>query len=231
MRSFLFLPFLLFQCTTVGFHEEKIRNSIDFGSLREFKVCTFFEEGITPSEIDDLFVHWNEELSLYSLRAVIIDPKKMDRPGFTGTDILNFLHTLPLEKPCDRILYLKGRNWKDLVYEFFTLGILAGIGVKLEMQGGVETYTNTRGYIKAKYISTLQLLFTSPKSTLVHEGYHLLGCGHQLFMQSCYEQIQTLKNLANSQVGEDFFFPSHTKAGERFLKRSQVNDFFGTRND
>ncbi len=227
MRLLIFALLFVLQCTTIGFHENSVRSSMDFGVQQEFKVCTYKEEGIDEEEISSLFQYWNEELSWYSLKAIHVDKGYLERPGFTGFDILNYLYTLPLTEGCDRILYLKGRQWKDILYEFFTLGIFAGIGIKLEMQGAVETNTNTRGYIKAKYISTLQILFTSPKSTLVHEGYHLLGCGHQLFMQECYEDIQKVKSAAKYTQGDQNFFPSKTKSGNVFKNRFQVNQVFG----
>ncbi len=226
MRLSIVFLLLTMHCTTVGFHEDSLRETMDFGQMREIKVCTLSENGIEAEEIESLFSAWNEELKLYSLRAIYVNHGKMERPGFTGFDILSFLYTVPLTKECDRILYLKGRQWKDLLYEFFTLGIFAGIGIKLEMQGAVETHTNTRGYIKAKYISTLQLLFTSPKSTLVHEGYHLLGCGHQLFMHACYEDIQKLKSISAQPDVEAGFFPSRTTTDNRFLRRVDVNGVF-----
>jgi len=220
--------FLLSSCTTVGFHQDQKRKEIQFGEMREFNVCIYYEDPISEDEIFDLFSYWNIELSLYSLKAIPINLKKMERPGFSGFDILSFLYNVRLTDPCDRILYLKGRTWKDMLYEFFTLGLFAGIGIKLEIHGAVETHTNTRGYVKAKYISTLQLLFTSPKSTLVHEGYHLLGCGHQLFMESCYESILKTKSLGFSPDTEAGFFPSYTNSGNKFINRRQVNETFNT---
>jgi hypothetical protein len=223
MKRLMIFTLFFSHCTTVGFHEEKEREAIHFGETKEIKVCTFYEDGISEPEIGEFFSYWNDELALYSLKAVSIDPQRLERPGFYGSDILNYLYSLPLAPTCDRILYLKGRTWGDIVFEFLTLGIFAGIGLKLEVQGAVETHTNTRGYIKAKYISTLQLLFTSPKSTLVHEGYHLLGCGHQLFMKSCYEQIKMLKEAGMQANLEQGFFPSLTHRGEVFLRRKEVN--------
>ncbi|MCG9873509.1 MAG: hypothetical protein MH321_01840 [Leptospiraceae bacterium] len=211
------------QCTTIGFHEKEKLSKMDFGELQTVNICTFYEPGISVEEIDDLFSYWNKELALYKIKVQSIEPIEKERPGFYGSDILQYLYSIDLNDKCDRILYLKGRNWKDLIYEGFTLGIFAGIGLKFEIQGAVETRTNTRGYIKAKYISTLQLLFTSPKSTLVHEGYHLLGCGHQLFMEECYKAIQNVKQLSNQENIEPNFFPTISGEGKKFTNRSQVN--------
>lgn len=218
---FLLLLFL-FQCTTIGFHEKKIREEMTFGEESQFRVCLIAEPDITKTEISDLFKAWNEELSFYQLKAIPVELAVMERPGFWGTDILGYLMEHQLTKDCDRLLYLKGRTWGDITFEVLTLGIFVGVGLKLEVQGAVEGQSNTRGYIKAKYISTIQMLFTSPKSTLIHEGYHLLGCGHQLFMKECYEKIRDVKLLLTDPNRDPNFFPVITTRGKKILSRDKV---------
>ncbi|MGE8720226.1 hypothetical protein ACO2KH_02735 [Leptospira terpstrae] len=218
LKLFPYLLFLfVFHCTTVGFHETEVRESISFGPAANFRVCILKEPDITKEETEILFVAWNEELSLYNLKAEPILLDVMERPGFWGTDILGYLMDHQLTKGCDRLLYLKGRTWGDIGFEVLTLGIFVGVGLKLEVQGAVEGQTNTRGYIKAKYISTIQFLFTSPKSTLIHEGYHLLGCGHQLFMKECYEKIRDVKLLLSDPNRDPNFFPVITTNGKKIL--------------
>ncbi|MCW7482164.1 hypothetical protein ND858_13560 [Leptospira kanakyensis] len=216
------LLLFIFQCTTIGFHEKEIRENISFGKEETIRVCLFTEPDITKEEIKDLFTAWNEELSLYQLKVEPIHLQVLQRPGFWGTDILGYLMSTPLTKDCDRLVYFKGRTWGDMAFEVLTLGIFAGVGIKLEIQGAVEGQSNTRGYIKAKYQSTIQLLFTSPKSTLIHEGYHLLGCGHQLFMKECYEKIRDVKLLLADPDRDPNFFPNLTTSGKKILNRSQV---------
>ncbi|PJZ86331.1 hypothetical protein [Leptospira harrisiae] len=219
--SILLLVFLL-ECTTIGFHEKKIREGMNFGEESQFRVCLITEPDITKEEISNLFTAWNEELSLYQLKALPVELEVMERPGFWGTDILGYLMERQLTNDCDRLLYLKGRTWGDITFEVLTLGIFVGVGLKLEVQGAVEGQSNTRGYIKAKYISTIQLLFTSPKSTLIHEGYHLLGCGHQLFMKECYEKIRDVKLLLTDPNRDPNFFPNLTSTGKKILSRKQI---------
>ncbi|GBF41304.1 lipoprotein [Leptospira ellinghausenii] len=216
--SLLFLLSLT-TCTTVGFHQEKIRDSINFGEQASFRVCVVKETGILDKDVATLFENWNEELKLYQLKAVPKILFETERPGFYGTDILEYMMNMRMSDECDRLLYLKGRTWGDIVFEIVTLGIFVGVGLKLELQGAVEGNTNTRGYIKAKYISTIQLLFTSPNSTLVHEGYHLLGCGHQLFMKECYEKIRDVKLLLADPERDPNFFPVINTSGKKILKR------------
>lgn len=215
-------------CTTIGFHEGKLRANMDFGEMQAFRVCTFYEEGILPDDIQELFDFWNRELSLYNLSAISVRQTMVKRPGFTGFDIIDFLYRQPLRKECDRLLYLKGRTAGDIVYEVVSLGVFAGLGFKFEMQGAVDSITHTRGYIKAKYISTFQLLFSSPESTLVHEGYHLLGCGHQIFMKPCYDQILKLKKLNHHPLKEEGFFPSLNEKGTEFIDRNQIEHALST---
>ncbi|PJZ45541.1 hypothetical protein [Leptospira brenneri] len=223
LKQFSILILILFsQCTTIGFHEPKVRAGISFGDNASFRVCVLREPEVSEEEVRDLFLAWNEELSLYNLKAEPVTVNMMERPGFWGTDILIYLMTNRLTKDCDRLLYLKGRTWGDLAFEVLTLGIFAGVGLKLEVQGAVEGQSNTRGYIKAKYISTIQILFTSPKSTLIHEGYHLLGCGHQLFMKECYEKIRDVKLLLTDPERDPNFFPNITTTGKKILNRNQV---------
>ncbi|TGL90207.1 hypothetical protein EHQ68_01880 [Leptospira congkakensis] len=223
LKTFPFLLlFFLFHCTTIGFHQKDTREKISFGQESKFRACLLSEPDITKEEIADLFTAWNEELSLYQLKAEPTHLGVMDRPGFWGADILGYLMSTPLTKDCDRLVYLKGRTWGDMAFEVLTLGIFAGVGIKLEIQGAVEGQSNTRGYIKAKYQSTIQLLFTSPKSTLIHEGYHLLGCGHQLFMKECYEKIRDVKLLLNDPERDPSFFPNLTTSGKKILNRTQV---------
>ncbi|TGL11703.1 hypothetical protein [Leptospira levettii] len=216
--SFFFL-LSLSTCTTVGFHQEKIRDSINFGEPASFRVCVIKETGILDQDVTTLFESWNEELKLYQLKAIPRILFATERPGFYGTDILEYMMNMRMSEECDRLLYLKGRTWGDIVFEIVTLGIFVGVGLKLELQGAVEGNSNTRGYIKAKYISTIQLLFTSPNSTLVHEGYHLLGCGHQLFMKECYERIRDVKLLLTDPDRDPNFFPVINSTGKKILKR------------
>lgn len=192
---------------------------MSYGEQATVRVCVIKEEGIEDKDVFTLFEAWNEELSFYQLKAEPSILMTMERPGFYGTDILEYLILFKMPSQCDRLLYLKGRTWGDILFEVLTLGIFAGVGVKLEVQGAVEAKTNTKGYIKAKYISTIQLLFTSPKSTLIHEGYHMLGCGHQLFMKECYERIRDVKLLLTDPNRDPNFFPNINSSGRKILKR------------
>jgi hypothetical protein len=69
------------------------------------------------------------------------------------------------------------------------------------------------------------LSFAGPESNAVHEGYHLLGCGHGLVMDDCYEQIRTMKIIAvqERERGNDFF-PTISSDGYILRTREEVDD-------
>ncbi|GBF48777.1 hypothetical protein LPTSP4_02770 [Leptospira ryugenii] len=199
---------------------------MDFGEWKSLHICILKEDGFAEDELKELYLAWGKELELYKIRLHVSRQTTVERPGFYGWDILAYLRSLSLPSDCDRLVYLKGRKWSDIGFEFFSLGMLWGIGLKLEVQGAVETETRTRGYIKGKYISTLQLLFTSPKSTLIHEGYHLLGCDHQLWMEACYVRIKTLKQAKEENSKSETFFPGLDMRNQPILKRELVDQTF-----
>lgn len=223
----LCLVFLFSNCTTVGFHDDKLRKSIDFGEEQNLNVCLFHEEGIDKSEVAELERDWAEELSLYKIKLKFQKTKQVKRFAFFGTDVLDQLRYYKLDSNCDRLVYMVGRTWGDIAYEIFTLGIFFGVGVKLEIHGAVESYTNTRGFVKAKYAALLQLLFTSPSSTLVHEGYHLMGCPHMLWKDECYKIILEAKNKNRKNTRPDKIFSVRSTGDKQeYYSSEQVNYFW-----
>ncbi len=228
---FLFIP-LFANCTTVGFHDDKVRKSIDFGEEQALNVCVFHEEGIDKSEVAELEKDWAEELALYKIKLQFKKTKKVERFAFYGTDVLDQLRIYKLDSECDRIVYMVGRTWGDMVYEIVTLGIFFGVGIKLEIHGAVESYTNTRGFVKSKYVALLQLLFTSPSSTLVHEGYHLMGCPHMLWKDECYKIILEAKNKNRKNNRTDKIFSVRAIGDKQdFYSSEQVNYFWNSNVD
>ena len=87
LTCFLFLG----NCTTIGFHQNSVRESMVFGEEVSIRVCLIREPGIEPEEIQSLFTSWNEELSLYHLKVEPIPLAIMERPGFYGSDIIEYL--------------------------------------------------------------------------------------------------------------------------------------------
>ena len=228
-RVFIFLnSLILFNCfTTVGFHDKKLRESISFGEVQDLKVCVLYENSLNMDEIEELENHWKEELDLYKLNLIFSKKIKIERKSFWSWDLMEELESYKLGAKCDRILYLVGRKWQDIAFETFAITLAIVLGIKAEIQGAVETSTNTRGYIKAKYVSLLQLFFTSPKSTLVHEGYHLLGCPHALWKDECYVTIKKLKEENKNNKDKDKIFASKSLYSKQLIIESRsVNSFF-----
>jgi hypothetical protein len=216
----------------VGFHDDKLRESISFGEVQDFKVCVLYENSIDLDEVVELENHWKEELNLYKLNLQFSKKVKVDRKSFWSWDLMEEIESYKLGKNCDRILYLVGRKWQDIAFETFAITLAVALGIKAEIQGAVEASTNTRGYIKAKYVSLLQLLFTSPKSTLVHEGYHLLGCPHALWKDDCYSTIKKLKEENKMNKDRDKIFASKSLfSGQLIIESRSVNSFFKSKLD
>lgn len=231
LTSLLFVVILVFSnCTTVGFHDDKIRNSMDFGAMQDLNVCVFYEDTIDKSELAELEKDWANELALYKIKLQFKKTKQVSRFAFLGVDVLDEMRHYKLNSECDRLVYLIGRTWGDIGFEIFSLGIFAFSGIKLEIHGAVESASNTRGVVKAKYASLLQLLFTSPSSTLIHEGYHLMGCPHMLFKDECYKIILNAKNRnkENKKIDKIFSVRS-TRTDTEFYSSEQVNYFWGSK--
>ncbi|MCE9499832.1 MAG: hypothetical protein K8R21_04945 [Leptospira sp.] len=192
------------------------------------KVCFLREKDVTDEEIKDLLIAWATELMFYNIipeKAIVSDWK---RGGYWGSTISQQLQLYPLRPPCDRIVALVGRSPVDIVTEIFSLILFAFVGFKLEIHGAVDGYTHTRGYILSKYTTLFQLITGGPKSTLIHEGYHLLGCGHSLTLTDCYKQIHFLKEAAaKAKMDGSDFFPAITTERELFLLREGVNRRLG----
>lgn len=197
---------------------------MDFSPAAKLRVCFFRESDVSQETVAELAKAWAAELALYQIALETASVRTVERPGFFGSAILRSLMAVPLEAPCDRLVYLHGRSAGDVLYEAGALVVMVGIGIKLEVHGAVETVTGTRGYVKAKYQELFQTIFRSPSSTLVHEGYHLLGCGHALRLDKCYEHIRKLKALVKQVPPDEDFFPALTSDGQAFVTRAQVNE-------
>lgn len=232
LRLFLLIIFSISNCTTVGFHDNKLRQSIDFGEEQTLNVCVFYEDTIDKSEVAELERDWAQELALYKIKLQFKKTKKVERFAFFGTDVLDQLRKYKLGQDCDRIVYMVGRTWGDIAYEVMTLGIFYGVGIKLEIHGAVESYTNTRGFVKSKYAALLQLLFTSPSSTLIHEGYHLMGCPHMFWKNECYKIILDAKNRNRKNNKTDKLFSIQSTGNKQeYYSTEQVNYFWGSDTD
>lgn len=208
-----------FSCTTVGFHRTAIREEIDFGKEETLKLCVWKDKKVSGDELQELIEVWNEELKLYKIRILLSEVKEWERPGWTGSAIMDQIFTADLPVSCDRLLAVAGGKLSDTAFELVGL-FFAFFGIpSYQILGAVETKTGTRGYILGQTRTLSHWLSGGAKGTLIHEGYHLLGCGHSFFLSGCYLQIQKIKELKrkNAEQGEPFF-PSVDEEGRIFLK-------------
>ena len=83
LRLFLLIIFSISNCTTVGFHDNKLRQSIDFGEEQTLNVCVFYEDTIDKSEVAELERDWAQELALYKIKLQFKKTKKVERFAFT----------------------------------------------------------------------------------------------------------------------------------------------------
>ncbi|TGK04915.1 hypothetical protein EHO59_08685 [Leptospira semungkisensis] len=224
MRHIRFLPLLLLlSCTTVGFHRESVRETYDYGKTKTIRVCVWKDVNVSPERMNTLFESWNQELSLYRLQAKVAKVQDWQRPGLTSNDIMKELFQAPLPPDCDRILALAGVQFSDILYEFASYILALFFIPTFEVLGAVDSYTGTRGFILAHTASLGSLLYGGAPHTIVHEGYHLLGCGHAFFLSECYTKIRDLK-LASEK--EEAFFPAALQKGGFLYSQKDVNLIF-----
>ncbi|EPG68153.1 hypothetical protein ACE5IS_14870 [Leptospira wolffii] len=226
MRHIRFL-FLLFpiSCTMVGFHRESIRETHDYGKLRTVRVCVWKDRNVSTERMNYLFDSWNEELALYKLQAKVENVRDWERPGWTGNAIMEELFSAPLPSECDRILALAGVRLSDIAYEVASYILALFLIPTFEVLGAVDSYTGTRGYVLAHTASLGHMISGGASRTLVHEGYHLLGCGHAFYLSECYGRIQALKENARNSPHPDFLPAMHPGGGYLFSQK-EVNLFF-----
>ncbi|PJZ57718.1 hypothetical protein [Leptospira barantonii] len=225
MKRFLYrilaVSFCLFavSCTTVGFHRDGIRQEIDFGKEETLRLCVWKDVKVSDEELVELVGAWNEELEYYKITVLLSDIKDWERPGWTGMPIMDQVFSASLPKQCDRLLAVAGGKISDTAFELVGI-FMAFFGIpSFQVLGAVENKTGTRGYILGQTRTISHWLAGGSKGTLIHEGYHLLGCGHSFFLSDCYVQIRKVKELKrkNRETGA-LFFPSVDEEGNIFIK-------------
>ncbi|PJZ69591.1 hypothetical protein CH373_08755 [Leptospira perolatii] len=223
----LFLALFLHGCTTVGFHRNSIRETHDFGKLSQIRVCVWKDENVSEERMRNLFEIWNEELSLYKLHANISNVRKWNRKGWTGGAIMEELYESRMPPECDRIFALAGFKFSDLVFEIGQIILALFFIPTYQILGAVDSPTGTRGYILAHTSTLGHLLVGGASSTMVHEGYHLLGCGHGFFLSDCYEEIEKLKKASDSEKAKQYnFLPALNPEGGFIYDRREINLLF-----
>lgn len=178
-------------CTTVGVHTSA-REHVDFGPPVTVRVCVLKTADIPPQRAEALKQLVRKEFAKYGLLIEVPWVRDWERPGFQVDSIMRDLLERPLEPPCDRLFGFVDRHPGDFVWGL----------VMPEVLGAVDDVTATRGYVVATF-GSLNQLFASPGQAIVHEFYHLFGCGHDVTLTKCYPRIASLK--AAVQPDADFF--------------------------
>lgn len=215
LRLFCFaLGVLATGCTSVGFHDLAKRNKMDFGPSVTMRICLLQDRDVSQAQADSIKAALRKELRPYGIEVIYPWVQPWDQPGFWSSTQLQGLLNAPLVPPCDRVFGLADRHVGDFLWSIFLPSVM----------GEVETLTHTRGFAASGWGTHDLLGFYSPESIAVHEGYHLLGCGHALSMDDCYEQIRMVKVIAiqDRERGNDFF-PAVSKDGHVLRTREEVD--------
>jgi hypothetical protein len=204
--------FPLVGCTTIGFSNSAKLARLDFGQPTNINVCILRDREVTQKRVDEIMGAVNQEFNRYGIQFTVPWVRKWERPGFWSTTILSDVILKPLSVPCDRLFAFAERTASDRLWEILLP----------EIAGAVETITSTKGFAFADW-----LLFDSPESVATHEFYHFFGCKHALVMDSCYEQIKKIKDIAAGEkhAGNDFF-PTISQDGRVLKSRDEVDNEF-----
>ncbi|MGH7331569.1 MAG: hypothetical protein ACREKS_02245 [Candidatus Rokuibacteriota bacterium] len=213
------LPLLfLVGCTSVGGLSAKPTASTNDGFT--LRVCVLRDPAVSEARVNELFEAWQEELAPLGIQPIISDMREEPRPSFTAFGAFSTLEERSLGPNCDRLALLVGRNAGDVAY-----GVAATFMGLPEVHGAVDTKTHTRMYLVAETASLPHALFGGAKGGIIHEGYHLLGCGHWSWAD-CYKQIDKLKALARERTTD--FVPAITESGRIYRTREEVERTYAT---
>ncbi len=219
--------------TSVGIDQPDYRAQLDFGPPETVKVCAVLDNGITQENAQKTLAgYWNEtDAEKYSLSVNIVSYSHKERPlsEYFSWQIADDVSRMPVPAFCDRVMYFVGRNLADALW---SIPEIAGAP---EVLGWVDDATMARGFVVSRFGSLNQVLmglWFSPSQAARHETYHLLGCGHDLTLQACYDKIRDAKALeaalerAGCYEKADMqpFLPAFPNAGNiALLTRAQVN--------
>jgi hypothetical protein len=206
-------------CTTIGMGSHADRNRGYGGEVEPFRLCIYKDSNISDESVNEIIEAVRKEFSSFGLRVEVPWIRKWERPAFEMQGILADIAARPLECPCDRLFAIVGRDGRDFLWGL----------IMPEVLGAVEDSTLTKGYAVGSVGSLNQVLsFQAPKDIAVHEAYHLLGCKHGIFADSCHHQVAGIRRVAqyNREQGKDFF-PAMSLSGRIFWTRAEVDQALG----
>lgn len=211
-----FVVVMLASCTSIGgFTSRPDTARYEFGPPLIMRVCILRDPTVSEEQTKNIIKAWQGELTQFNLAVSLQWMRPWPRPAFGAEGLMEAIAEPAMEAPCDRLVALIGRSLGDAVYS---------LSLMPEIFGYVDDATQSRGFVVAAWGPSInQILFGGPNEIMIHEGYHLLGCGHDSWSQ-CYESIAEIKRLArvNQRDGIDFF-PSRTAGGVVFFTREKVN--------
>ena len=156
-------------CTTIGVRTDASRASAASVTM-SVRVLSSLSERQTNACLDKA----KQELSSVGVNLETrVEPYERP-PGMLLPAVMNDIALMPLGDD-DRIFALLG-------------------GTPILIFGAVDNLTSTRGYARAGWSFSHVINFMPPCSAVVHEMWHLLGCGHGLTMNSCYDRIAEMKS-------------------------------------
>ena len=196
-------------CTSIGMDTNK-RDTVDYGAPQELRVCLLKTDEVPDERAAELITAVNEEFAPFGITVTVPWLRPWERPGFTVYEIFPALLARELEEPCDRLVGLIDYHAGDFVWSLFLPQVL----------GAVDTETRTHGYVFATF-GSLNQIGAGPKSAMVHEFYHLIGCPHAATKTKCYEQIAAMKT--SRPPGSDLF-PAMDNEGKYLHTRAEVNE-------
>jgi hypothetical protein len=228
--------------TSIGMDRPEVRAQTDFGPPETLRVCALLDDGISSHDAQEtLEDYWNRnEASKYNLSVKLVSYSSLRRPAteFFHWQIARQLTMRQLPAGCDRMMYFVNRNALDVLWS-----VPEAYGAP-EVLGETDDYTMTRGFVVDRIASLNQMLmgmWFSPSKVARHETYHLVGCEHDMVMDTCYKHIAEAKWIENrlrgagcyENLGVDPFFPafSHAGVGPILLTRSQGNSIPGLEKD
>jgi hypothetical protein len=224
--------------TSIGMENPQARAEKDFGPPQTLKVCALLDDGISQGDAQQTLAdEWNQgEASKYNLSVQLVSYSSLPRPTseFFHWQIARKLAMRQIPPQCDRVMYFVNRNALDALWSVPEL-----YGAP-EILGEVDDFSMTKGYVVDRVASLNQVLMLpwfSPEKVARHEAYHMVGCGHDLVMNECYEHIAEAKWLAKQlddagcyeKSGVKPFFPSFSNAGAGpiMLTREQAEGMLG----
>lgn len=215
-----FIVIMLASCTSIGGLTSKPDMArYKFGPPLTMRICILRDPAVSEEQAKNLMKAWQEEITQFNLTLSLQWIHPWPRPAFGAYGLMEAIAEPTMEAPCDRLVALIGRNAGDAIYSLMSLVLPMP-----EILGYVDNVTQSRSFIIATWGPSINQVFAGgPEAVMIHEGYHLLGCGHNSWSQ-CYDSIAETKRLArtNQQDGIDFF-PSRTVEGVVFLTREKAN--------